>query len=495
MNRKGFTIIELLAVIAIVGVLVLLAAPSLLGQSKKARESAIKNDVKVAKVEFAEAFLDDDDFFLKKKEVYLPTSAELMNERGKVDFSKVSGPLFEITDLVDSNLKGSFLVNQGGEVFYYNQKIKSNDKDRGDQIPELTENIKENFVILDYKNPSGGYQKNGLIEGFFKVKGVKTGVYNYNVNMTDNDGNVLSISKDFSINEGEVRVVPYSYQLKGTELVGYYDYYAYLGEKNKDSGKTLAEHEISLDKAFYVGIDELIYYHHKNPSQITKGRESVIGAGIVTPNNVRFDSDDTRKFALVISEDQKTTAMAGVTLENYYGSYEASMKLPEQTGLLNGFFMNTVVDGNVYEIDMEMMKIVENGNSHWELWMSIHDENHPNYVYGAYLEDYDPSIEYSPEGDKNYAEPGIVYQKKINLDSLLGKDNAQKDFNNYKINYYKNYISFEVNGQEVGRWNDSIGFRKMELWTSTFWAKWLPKGTEGSWEEDLDVKWIRKSYK
>lgn len=43
--------------------------------------------------------------------------------------------------------------------------------------------------------------------------------------------------------------------------------------------------------------------------------------------------------------------------------------------------------------------------------------------------------------------------------------------------------------------NDSIGFRKIDLWTSTFWAKWFPKETEGSWEEDLDAKWIRKSYR
>lgn len=35
MNRKGFTIVELLAVIAIIGILVLLATPSLLGQSKR----------------------------------------------------------------------------------------------------------------------------------------------------------------------------------------------------------------------------------------------------------------------------------------------------------------------------------------------------------------------------------------------------------------------------------------------------------------------------
>lgn len=47
MDKKGFTIVELLAVIAIVGILVLLAAPSLLGQSKKAKESAIKNDLTI----------------------------------------------------------------------------------------------------------------------------------------------------------------------------------------------------------------------------------------------------------------------------------------------------------------------------------------------------------------------------------------------------------------------------------------------------------------
>lgn len=46
-NKKGFTLVELIVVIAVLGILVLLAAPKFLGYAESAKVAQIKNDIKV----------------------------------------------------------------------------------------------------------------------------------------------------------------------------------------------------------------------------------------------------------------------------------------------------------------------------------------------------------------------------------------------------------------------------------------------------------------
>lgn len=47
MNRKGFTLVELMAVIAILGIILLIAVPSYLGVSKKIKEDMWDNKMKM----------------------------------------------------------------------------------------------------------------------------------------------------------------------------------------------------------------------------------------------------------------------------------------------------------------------------------------------------------------------------------------------------------------------------------------------------------------
>ncbi|NMA86823.1 MAG: type II secretion system protein [Tissierellia bacterium] len=47
-NKKGFTLIELIVVMAIIGILVMLAMPKFMGYTEKAKLTKIQNDIKVA---------------------------------------------------------------------------------------------------------------------------------------------------------------------------------------------------------------------------------------------------------------------------------------------------------------------------------------------------------------------------------------------------------------------------------------------------------------
>ena len=59
-NSKAFTIIELIVVVAILGILVLLAGPKLLGYVEKAELTRIQHDVTVMEQETKIALIDEE---------------------------------------------------------------------------------------------------------------------------------------------------------------------------------------------------------------------------------------------------------------------------------------------------------------------------------------------------------------------------------------------------------------------------------------------------
>ena len=135
-KNRGFTLIELIVVMAVIAVLVLLAVPRFMGQTEKAKMAQIQNDVKVAEMKVSEELIDGTDVFdgwPKGKSdgelKVLASNGELYGKGGPVNDSDiVEGedyrvlPRTFIDKEIRSRLEGTFYADSGGKVYYENGK-------------------------------------------------------------------------------------------------------------------------------------------------------------------------------------------------------------------------------------------------------------------------------------------------------------------------------------------------------------------------------------
>ena len=166
-NKRAFTLIELIVVIAILGILVLLASPKLLGYVEKAELARIQHDVKTMENKMAEVLNNDNDTFnewednnkdlgrvVMRKQLFEKEgvaknvnwehlSAKWSNssdiaDKGGLEKQKlgIGGDLIEIddkystykiipkeySDKINTKLKGTFYTNSLGKVYYEHDK-------------------------------------------------------------------------------------------------------------------------------------------------------------------------------------------------------------------------------------------------------------------------------------------------------------------------------------------------------------------------------------
>ena len=131
-DKKGFTIIELIVVVAILGILVLLAGPRLLGYVEKAELARIQHDVKVMEQEVGTMLMNNDDEFNKwennsKDLNQLIQEGKLFEKEGVAKKIESINKTYKVIpekykDNINTKLKGTFYANSGGKVYYEHDK-------------------------------------------------------------------------------------------------------------------------------------------------------------------------------------------------------------------------------------------------------------------------------------------------------------------------------------------------------------------------------------
>ncbi len=98
-NQKGFTIIELLVVIVIIGILVALALPQLFAAQQRGRDTERKNDLKNIKTQLENFYNDNDEYPAGLDEIDELTDEDVQDPKTKNDYTYTAA---------DANSEGGF---------------------------------------------------------------------------------------------------------------------------------------------------------------------------------------------------------------------------------------------------------------------------------------------------------------------------------------------------------------------------------------------------
>ncbi|WP_296666864.1 prepilin-type N-terminal cleavage/methylation domain-containing protein [Demequina sp.] len=112
-DDKGFTLVELLVVIIIIGILAAIAIPLYLNQQAKAKDSALKSDLKNAQIEVASSLVDDNTGGSIPGGAALSKSPDVTISDPVID---VAGGTFTVCGVVVGGDVGSYCIDQDGTL-------------------------------------------------------------------------------------------------------------------------------------------------------------------------------------------------------------------------------------------------------------------------------------------------------------------------------------------------------------------------------------------
>lgn len=477
-SKNGFTLIELIVVIAVIAILVLLAMPRLTGHIEHTKLTHIRNDIKAAENMMDAYLIDNDEMPAEWGDVtvaYLTDHARsglLYDTRG-VSTVVADGNYKEINkELLKKNiktkLKGSFYSNQGGKVYYEHKGTlgEVNDTDLFDRDIDVSDTSDGKFKVLDYNFPNGIFVTGDTIMGYVKVEGIQTGTYELNVDLIHaKSKSTINVSKPFELNAKEIKVIDFNYKVTSADRIGFYDFNL---EINEDL-TSLVKYKVL--NSIYITRSEWEYFYEDDFNEVYF--EHIGGVGSLDPSKVSYNyvvEDSGVDYSSVIFDiyaDDNKTGQISTKLPITYGTYEASMKVPDNKALLNGLFLYGPDKHNpniTYEIDMEVLFY----EGKWQLWTTIFNESHRDYVAGE--------------------EPGVIFNKRIDLSF-----DPSKGLHNYRIDFYQDYISFALDGNEVSRWNKSLDYGEMHMYAGTFYTHWLT-GELSTSPLQMNVQWMRRGY-
>lgn len=173
-NEKGFTIVELIVVIAVLAILVLLATPKFIGYTETAKITQIKNDIKAYEGFTTLSKLEEENI-TSEWNVLLPRERDSLegkvyDKRGEVSLPNEILYIIPETKDVKSNLEGTFLTNENNNVYYSTEKFiggSLDDLEYGE--PVIDSSL---FVWVPAPEEAESYSAVGKSEkGYFKYIG------------------------------------------------------------------------------------------------------------------------------------------------------------------------------------------------------------------------------------------------------------------------------------------------------------------------------------
>lgn len=175
---KGFTLIELIVVIAVLGILVLIAYPKFNSYLGKAELARIQSDIKVAENSLLSELVETDELPADWGDVptselgELASESKLYNKKGlangiEANSYKIIDDEF-IKENVHSELKGNFFGNNEGQVYYSDEEVEG--------IPALGEIPEEYKVAKDSDfnwtiDSQASYSEERDETGYYQYKG------------------------------------------------------------------------------------------------------------------------------------------------------------------------------------------------------------------------------------------------------------------------------------------------------------------------------------
>lgn len=458
-NGRGFTLIELMAVLAILAIIALIATPAIstiIGDSKTKSDqtsiSMIEESGAIAEV----AGLQHDD---KKRERYFVTT---LIDEGFLDFDEGH----------HLSLGGAYVErkkNNSGRYLYRGSK-DINDYPLDTDINDVNGDV---LKVISMSPANGTFKFGDELTSTMQVQNVSDEDHTFVLGQTyyDPKGDTFDgATTEVGIKAGETKTLEWLWDSKDVTVEGFYNTQLTVWESDwseryinvrftdniymtpyVDKWNYMTAPDWALQDRTIGGIDWSD--DGKYPEYISR----------VMAENVTLDD---RKVTIDLPEETLHSGQVRSHQSFGYGSYESRMQVVDGDAELSGFFLYTAPDAQ-HEIDMEVL----NYEGKWQLWLTIHNKNHAKFVPGKVSD-----------------EPGEIFKEKIPLNF-----DPSKGMHDYRIDYYPDYVAFQVDGKEVARWSERFDFAKMQLFAGAFYAHWL-SGTAGSTDRTMDIEHVRYGY-
>lgn len=190
-SSKAFTLIELIVVIAVLGILVLMAAPKFLGYTQDAKITQMKSDIKTYESEVTAELASGHDeiegwVLMPADELQEANSSNrIFDKKGNI-VNNLGGKVYLLPDdEIKTQLKGDFIYSEKeGKVLYYGddvpvKSVRGNSGNGGSSVGEGNNQVAEQVeleptaedqFIFKVGGSSGTYMVNGQ-QGYFQYTG------------------------------------------------------------------------------------------------------------------------------------------------------------------------------------------------------------------------------------------------------------------------------------------------------------------------------------